>query len=263
MPEEKCVFDIKLEEYANEITYDEFKQLATVRIQDKGTKVLDMWEKDDVRFVVSYESLFPGDTLLSVISPDDSWDEERAEEEYPGYVHYLSWNFVDSRISMFYFLYWELDLFNTPPSLWEKKKLIDRELMPLDYSTINERISINRPSKCRKDYMSAEKIINDFDLCKSSSDIEWYYFKNRYSFCDPLVIMGVDLYRGQEREQKIIAEMVKIECLSESKVVFQLWDTDAGFEILKKELSEYERNGQVLYERARYDENFSGENENG
>ena len=53
-----------------------------------------MWEKDDVRFVVSYDSLFPGDTILSVIASDDSWDEERAEEEYPGYVHCGSGNMM-------------------------------------------------------------------------------------------------------------------------------------------------------------------------
>ena len=129
----------------------------------------------------------------------------------------------------------------------------------MDYKTREERVI--RPKKFHREYISAEKIVSDFYLCRDNSDIEWFYFRNRYAFCDPLIVMGIDLYRGQEREQKIIAELVKIDCLAESRIVFQLWDTDAGFETLKRELAEYEDKGQVLYERSRYNENFVGEDE--
>lgn len=251
------VFDKKLEEYANELTYDEFMQIVMISIQSHE-KIINMWERDLVRFVVSHDSIHPGETFLYVISPDISWDEECVEKEYPGYSNYIMRSYVDDRNMVFMCLYWSLDLFNTPPALWEKKKMIDRELRPLDYATIKERIRIP-PESFYKKYISAEHIVTDFDLCKANSDIEWFYFKYRYDFCNPLIIMGIDLYRGQEREQKIIAELVRISCLTGSRIIFQLWDTDAGFETLKIELAIQEEKGQVLYERSRYNENFSGE----
>ncbi len=260
MEDKERLFEIKLKECADELTYEDFVQLAMVQIQSGETTILNVWEKDKARFVESYDAQFPGDTFLSVVSVDDSWDEERAENEYPGYTQYLSWNYEYEKTAMLNLLYWNLDLFHTPPRLWDKKKMVDREVRPLDYAMKDELIA--KGEKHRADYMWAEHIISDFGLCKSNSDLEWFYFRNKYIFCDPLIIMGMDRYRGQEKEQRLVAEIAKINCFSNRRIIFQLWDIDAGFEILRDALSEYEKKGQVLYERSRYNENFSGERGN-
>lgn len=250
-------FDRKLEEYADKLTYEEYVLIVMLRIQKNDSIILSMWNEGDVRFVETVDPLFPGDAYLCIITPDDKWDEVRAEETYPGYEYYIDWNYQLNKVHILHEFYWEVDLFHTPPALWDKKKMMDRELRPLDFATRDERIK--KPEIPTKEYLLAEKMVSDYDLCKSNSDLEWYFFKNKYSYCNPLIIMGIDLYRGREREQRIIAELVKIACAAESVVIFQLWDTDAGFETLKNELSEYESKGCIMYERSRYNENFSGE----
>ena len=259
--EELNVFDEKIKELARDLTYDEFVQIVMRRIQKNDETILDLWRDGDTRFVSVFDPLFPGDTYLCVISPDTDWDEERAEDAYPDFKYYISWSFDTDKLHMLHSLYWDFDLFHTPPMLWEKKKLLDRTLRPLDYSTRDERV---RKSGHRHDaYLLADRMIEDYELSHINGETEWFFFKCKHNCFDPVIIVGIDLYRGRVREQRIIAELVRIDCQADSRVVFQLWDTDAGFETLKEELLEYEEKGQVIYERSRYNENFTtGEDTN-
>ena len=257
MEKEISLFDEKLIELSEDLTYDEFVQIMMRKIQRDDVTILDIWKDGTTMFATAFDPIFPGDTFLCVITQEEDWDDERTEETYPGFEHYFLWNYDRDKVNTLHSLYWDVDLFHTPPMLWEKKKLLDRELRPLDYSTRDERV--RNFGQRGKAYMLAEQMVNDYELSHINGETEWFFFKCKHNCFDPLIIMGIDLYRGRAREQKIIAELLRIDCQADSRVIIQLWDTDAGFETLKEELSEYEQKGQVLYERARYKENFSGE----
>ena len=255
--DERRGFDEKITELAADLTYDEFVQIAMSKAQNKEGTVLDLWKVGDSRFVSTFDPLYPGDSYLCVITRDKDLNEGRIEEEYPDYNSYALWDFERDKVHMVHALYWDMDLFHTPPTLWEKKKLIDRELRPLDYASRDD--SVRRSGRKNSIYIQAEQMIKGYDLSCINNETEWFYFKNKHNGFNPVIIMGIDFYRGMDREQRIIADLVKKDCEADSRIIFQLWDTDAGFETLKNQLSDYEQKGRVLYERSRYKENFSGE----
>lgn len=243
-------FWLRLLEYAQKVSYDEFVALSLFSLQEEGFYPEKIWVEDHIIFVGMYVA--DERILVALLPKDSSADyaaslEDGLKEKYPEYKEILIECYFERKCTEGLWLLCLSHKETIPPGLLELKKNCERIVKPL---TLLDRLADRKPTLNDGTVTEfAESIWRRYDFWYEKEALDCFYTSYLYPDFNRIEIDGINGLRGDWNRQHSVAEAVKCLCRAGAKVTLQVWDLDSGFETLREELRDELRSNAVYIDR--------------